>query len=102
MARYLIKKGDLKARARGRTWRGSNQHIIKGVINDGYIERIVIGWLCDKAWLIIVKQSGRVQKRYQLNKYFKHWQKPTKAEVDMFEMVTGEKYLTHYLGIELT
>lgn len=99
MARYLIKKGDIKANCQ--MWYPVERAYIVGSIQGEeftFPHRYVV-WVGDKAYLGTCSYPTKL---WSLNAHFKHWQKPTKAEVDMFEMVTGEKYLTHYLGIELT
>lgn len=100
MARYKIKKGDIKKKARGMAWRGSNQYIINWRRYKGlFFADVGVGWEGENAWVYYL-QKGKTN-RLVLNNYFKDWQNPTLKEILMFEIVTGEKYIHEYLGIEI-
>lgn len=98
MARYLIKKTDI--RGKSNKWVGANNEFILEIVKvEGcaFGWPIIVGWYDDKAWMKFTHKRLIVN----LNDCFRHWQNPTKVEVDMFEMMIGEKYLTHYLGLSL-
>ena len=96
MPKYLIKKTDIKANFR--RWHHTEYAYIIGYTQEGEFTfpYRYVKWVGDRGYL---GSCSYPRKTWALNNYFKNWQNPTKTEVDVFEMVTGEKYLTHYLGV---
>ena len=95
MPNYLIKKKDIKDK-----FEISDVFRCKYVLLNTLEEVIWFQWEPEPTYTKAVSGVNGYLKVY-INKYFEDWQNPTKAEIDMFEMITGEKYLHHHLGIDI-
>ena len=97
MPKYPIKKSDVEKRYPD-TLVVLEEHIIAWDCSGrSCAPKTTVYWEGRDAWMSFLQREVRVH----LNHYFKNWQNPTKAEIDMFEMITGEKYLHRYLGIDV-
>lgn len=85
--RKLIRVSDL--RARNNTGSTKNGWFIRDI---GF----VFYWYKGNGWYHNPTRTRKIVVKH----HFQDWQNPTKSEVQMFELSTGIRYITHYLGID--